>query len=141
MRRKDGEMPTPARRVAAAPPTLSAALAAQPTLKAALRHHAERAWPRECCGLIVRTPGGLAVRPGANLAASTTRFELDAGTILAARRDQTPIVAIYHSHCDAPAVFSAEDQRFAALWPGVEQVLVTVWAGVARDIVVASTQG
>lgn len=107
------------------------------TLRTALRAHACDAWPIECCGLVVRTPDGLAVRRGVNRAASPTRFELDPGTLIRARRDQTPIVAIYHSHCDAPAVFSAEDQRFAAGWPGVAQVLIAVHAGVAGDIVVA----
>lgn len=109
-----------------------------PALCSGLRAHAKDAWPIECCGLIVRTSDGLAVRRGVNLAASSTRFELDAATLMRARRDQTPIVAIYHSHCDAPALFSTEDQRFAAAWPGVDQVLIAVHAGVAGDVVVAS---
>ena len=108
-------------------------------LAAALRAHGEDAWPRECCGLIVRTPNGLALRRGVNLAHSAARFELDARTLLAARRDRTPIVAIYHSHCDAPAVFSAADVEFASGWPGIAQVLIAVRAGRAGDIVVAPT--
>ena len=106
-------------------------------LAAALRAHATDAWPLECCGLLVRGAAGLEVRRGVNVARSRTRFELDPGTVIAARRDRTPIVAVYHSHCDAPAVFSAADRHYAAGWPGVAQVLIAVRAGVAGAIVVA----
>ena len=48
-----------------------------------LRRHAEACFPQECCGLIVRSARGLAVRPGRNLLDSADHFELDPATLIA----------------------------------------------------------
>ncbi|MCA9539774.1 MAG: Mov34/MPN/PAD-1 family protein [Myxococcales bacterium] len=109
-------------------PALSADEAAR------LRAHAEATWPEECCGLIVETPAGLAVRPGRNLRASSVAFELDAATLIGAARRGEHIRMVYHSHCDAPAAPSITDLRAMRIageptWPGVDWLVLSVCGG------------
>ncbi|MCB9540445.1 MAG: Mov34/MPN/PAD-1 family protein [Myxococcales bacterium] len=79
--------------------------------------------------------GTLAARPGRNLVASRGAFVLDPAALLAARRAGEALVALYHSHCDAPAAPSIRDHaawvdaRGQPLWPGVEMVIVPVDGG------------
>jgi len=88
----------------------------------AMRHF-ERCYPREGCGAIVRMPdGGMEFRPIRNVAPRPDSFELDPIEQLElwAAQDlgELEVVAIAHSHCDAPAALSERDREGALLWPG-----------------------
>ncbi|MBI5481212.1 MAG: Mov34/MPN/PAD-1 family protein [Deltaproteobacteria bacterium] len=124
-----------------------------PLLRAVFAH-AAAAYPRECCGLLLGPRHGALdeVRQCAN--AQDRYHEADAGTFprdarsaftlgvddiraLAASLDgPRPARVLYHSHVDAPARFSAEDERLALLggeapaWP-LLHLVVEVRAGVA----------
>lgn len=94
--------------------------------------HAAAAYPHEACGLVVRRAGGLAVVPGHNLAPRGA-FELDPATLISHRHED--LVALYHSHCDAPPILSAADRATLVIgdqpaWPGVEVWIVPVRNGV-----------
>ena len=101
------------------------------------QRHAEAAYPDECCGLVVSTPDGWAVRRAANLSATPSRaFEMDPAVLIKARRAGERIVALYHSHPDQPAVLSAQDRAALyvdgqAAWPGVEIWVISCYRGVA----------
>lgn len=61
-------------------------------------------------------------------------FELDPATLIASRRAGEELVALYHSHCDAPPTPSAADRAAAVVdgrpaWPGVELWIVSVYDG------------
>jgi proteasome lid subunit RPN8/RPN11 len=71
---------------------------------AAIREHALREYPRECCGLVMR--GGLYV-PMENKAPDPEEaFEVDTGALM-----QDGVLALVHSHTDAPAAPSAADME------------------------------
>lgn len=76
---------------------------------------------------------------GRNLSAASGVFDLDAGTIVRSRIRGERLRAIYHGHCDAPAVLSATDRRRLRIddrpsWPGVDLLVVAVWAGRAGEV-------
>ena len=76
---------------------------------AAIRTHAIAEYPRECCGLLVSSrDGSEAYVPCRNLAADGGQFLLPAEDYAAAE-DQGNIVAVVHSHPDAPAQPSEAD--------------------------------
>ena len=84
-------------------------------LHAALAHAAE-AYPLEACGLLVQAGGQRTAERWRNTAASATRFALDdyptfarLEALIAAGAE----IAVYHSHPDGSAAWSATD---AALW-------------------------
>ncbi|MEZ4465860.1 MAG: Mov34/MPN/PAD-1 family protein [bacterium] len=124
-------------------------------LAASLVLHAEAEAPREACGLVVQAADGPArARPARNLAASPGLFLLDPAALVASRRREERLWAIYHSHCDAPPVLSTADLAAALVegapaWPGVEQWIIEVsggravglvryaWCAARRDFVVA----
>lgn len=99
--------------------------------------HAAAGWPMEVCGLVARCPNGtLAVRPARNLSDLPGTFLLDPAVLVASHRQGEVLIALYHSHCDAPAILSAADRAAACLdgapaWPGVALWVVPVVAGVA----------
>ena len=81
---------------------------------AAVRAHARRESPNECCGLLVGTAGGIdEAVPAANLLASASRYQLDPRTHVDTNRRLrgTPrqVVGAYHSHPRSPAVPSPRD--------------------------------
>ena len=85
--------------------------------------HFEACHPAEGCGAIVRLPdGGMAFRPIANISPVPDAFELHPLELLdlwmAQDRAELAVVAIAHSHCDAPAVLSSRDHAGANPWPG-----------------------
>jgi proteasome lid subunit RPN8/RPN11 len=114
----------------------------------------ERAYPKEGCGLILRGPSGLRIRPMRNAydelrardpkrypRTARTAYELDAKewlrVSLGADRAGEQIVCIYHSHVDVGAYFSDEDRAMAApdgrpLIPGVSYLVVAVNGGKAQ---------
>lgn len=100
-----------------------------PDLLEQIVDHARRDAPNECCGLIaVRDGRAVSVHAAENTAASPFRFEVD-GQELLALIDEIESVgatlgAIYHSHTRSDPYPSQTDVNFAALWPGVEWLIV-----------------
>jgi proteasome lid subunit RPN8/RPN11 len=80
----------------------------------AIRAHARRESPNECCGLLAGTAGLIdEAVPAANLLSSPYRFQLDPVVHVAINRRLrgTPraVVGVYHSHPRAAAVPSPRD--------------------------------
>ena len=105
-------------------------------------------YPDEGCGLILRGPGGFRIEPIDNAydrlhAADPVAFPRSArsayafdsaqwlkASLEAEHRGET-VACVYHSHCDFPATFSAEDRRCAApegapLLPGTFYLVVGI---------------
>jgi proteasome lid subunit RPN8/RPN11 len=118
-------------------------------LAEAIKRHAEREYPRECCGLLVgRIAAGGRTRiihetfPVENTFAEEgerhhrMRIEpLDyarAERLYAARG--LGVVGNYHSHPDHPAVPSQYDLEHLAPWPTMSYVVVSVREGKAFDL-------
>lgn len=85
--------------------------------------HLEGCHPAEGCGAIVRLPDGArAFRPIRNVAGEEGAYAFDVLEQIALweaqDRGDLRIEAIVHSHCDAPADFSARDRAEARLGPG-----------------------
>ena len=114
----------------------------------ALARHAASAYPEECCGFLLGSPGaaeGEGVRVDEALAAENEqtgdrrrsfliRPETVLGALRQARGRGLELVGYYHSHPDHPAEPSATDLEGA--WPGVSYVIVPVsarGAGAARS--------
>lgn len=102
---------------------------------AAIRAHAIAEYPRECCGLVVSTPAGREryVRCR-NTAPGTDHFVM-AAEDYAAAEDLGQVVALVHSHPDAPATPSAAD-RVACEASGLPWYIVEVRKG--NDGIVAT---
>jgi proteasome lid subunit RPN8/RPN11 len=100
----------------------------------AIVEHAVRDAPNECCGVIAARGGAATtVHEAENLAASPFRFEID-GLSLMGLIDRfedagDDLAAIYHSHTRSEPFPSQTDVNFAALWPGVEWLIV----GISRN--------
>jgi proteasome lid subunit RPN8/RPN11 len=82
-----------------------------PAILAAFQAQAAQEAPREACGLVVQLPDGAMVfRPSHNLAESPLDgFEVDCLDWDHAE-DEGPVVAVLHSHPDAPAKASPVDR-------------------------------
>lgn len=114
------------------------ALRLGPDVDQALRAHAERAWPEECCGALLGDGAAvLVVLPLENAAGDRRRG------FLVSARDSLRVAAeaearglqwlgVYHSHPDAPAVPSAADVSTA--WPDGWTVIIPVREGVAGEV-------
>jgi proteasome lid subunit RPN8/RPN11 len=111
---------------------------------AAIRAHAERAFPEECCGLLVGNADAdgavlvSAVVPGANLSSDRRLgFEVDPqlrfDLMRRLRGSDQRIVGHYHSHPDGPAEPSATD-RARAIEPALVWLIVAVADGRAGPI-------
>jgi [CysO sulfur-carrier protein]-S-L-cysteine hydrolase len=93
--------------------------------------HAVRDAPNECCGVVAGRDGAAsAVHATENVVASPFRFEIDGlalmGLIDRFEADGDELAAIYHSHTRSEPYPSQTDLNFAALWPGVEWLIVGV---------------
>lgn len=111
--------------------------------RAHIREDGERAYPGECCGLLVGTMDAQTYRVVraercANLreGEADDRYELDPKDYLEvdkrAREDGLEIIGIYHSHPDhapRPSRFDAE-----AAFPGYAYVIVAVRSGKAAGM-------
>lgn len=93
--------------------------------------HAVRDAPNECCGVIAGRDGSAtSVHATENVVASPFRFEIDGLTLMRlinefeASGDE--LAAIYHSHTRSGPFPSQTDLNFAAMWPGVEWLIVGV---------------
>ena len=109
----------------------------------AIRAHAAKDYPHECCGFLVGRANGETVTvvrtvPAANLRDDSprNRFEIDPGDLVktdrAARADGLGVVGFYHSHPDAPAKPSEFDREHA--WTGYCYVIVSVLAGQPQEM-------
>lgn len=93
--------------------------------------HAVRDAPNECCGVIAGRDGAAtAVHATENVVASPFRFEIDGLALMDLidrfEADGDELAAIYHSHTRSEPYPSQTDLNFAALWPGVEWLIVGV---------------
>ena len=104
----------------------------------AVRAHAAKDYPHECCGFLVGRAEGENVIVTRTVPAANTRedsprnrFEIDPGDLVktdrAARAEGLGVVGFYHSHPDAPARPSEFDREHA--WPGYCYVIVSVRQG------------
>ena len=93
--------------------------------------HAGRDAPNECCGVVATREGAATTRHiTENLAASPFRFEIDGLARMRLIDDiegaGDELGVIYHSHTRSEPFPSQTDVNFAALWPGVEWLIVGV---------------
>ena len=111
----------------------------------AIRRHAERDYPAECCGVllgrvqeqvrhVVETRACANLRQGEE---ARSRYAIAPRELLAAQRDARErglaIVGFYHSHPEHPAAPSATDTA-EAYWPECVYVIVTLKAGKAGEM-------
>ncbi len=104
---------------------------------AAIRAEAERAHPRECCGILLGDVARIdAILPAANVhALPETNFEIDPQTLIdahrAARQGGEQVMGYYHSHPAGAAEPSATDCARAAhdgrIWAIAGAGRVTFW--------------
>ncbi|MBA3748378.1 MAG: M67 family metallopeptidase [Solirubrobacterales bacterium] len=93
--------------------------------------HAVRDAPNECCGVVASREGAATVvHATENVAASPFRFEIDGLTLMGLidgiEEAGEDLVAIYHSHTRSAPYPSQTDVNFAALWPGLEWLIVGI---------------
>jgi predicted GIY-YIG superfamily endonuclease/proteasome lid subunit RPN8/RPN11 len=103
----------------------------------AIKDHAARAMPEECCGLLFGRDGLIdEARPAVNVAADRRRrFEIDPQALVdahrAARGGGAQVFGYYHSHPTGPVEPSATDRAQAAgdgsVWAIVGEGGVTFW--------------
>ena len=117
--------------------------------RAEIERHAEREYPRECCGLLVglitdegRTRIIHATYPVANIFAEEGerhhRMAIEPLEYARAERryaaEGLGVVGNYHSHPNHPAVPSQYDLEHLAPWPTMSYVVVSVREGKAVDL-------
>ncbi len=118
---------------------------------AAIAEHAKATYPEECCGVILSGDGGDEVHRLANvqdrlhatdprtfLRDARTAYTMDPKELEAvleeAERRGLSFKALYHSHPDHDAYFSAEDRACATpfgepTYPDTTQVVISVMSG------------
>jgi proteasome lid subunit RPN8/RPN11 len=112
-------------------------------LAESIRSHAGKAYPEECCGILL---GRVAVedrevrelRACANArAGSGNRYAIDPRDLIAAQREGRErgleVVGFYHSHPDHPPEPSATDLE-EAQWEGCVYLIVSVTRGRAGEM-------
>ncbi len=113
-------------------------------LREEIERHAEREYPRECCGLLVgriledgRTREVHATYPVANIFSEEAerhhRMAIEPLEYARAERlhadEGLGVVGNYHSHPEHPAVPSQYDLEHLAPWPTMSYVVVSVMEG------------
>ena len=105
----------------------------------AIVSHAREDAPNECCG-IVAAAGETALKlfPAVNAEASPFRFVIDPQELLRVHNEIEQqgwdLGAIYHSHTRSAAYPSQTDISFAASWPGVVWVIVSLEDASSPDV-------
>lgn len=105
---------------------------------AAMIAHARRAFPEECCGVLIgrAADGTVEVEravPAKNIARGSRRkgYQIDWTTLLTvsrqSRQDGLRIVGFYHSHPSGSSVPSVRDINHA--WPEVSYLILPMHAG------------
>ena len=99
----------------------------------AIRAHAERESPRECCGLLVGASAAIdEAIPARNLSANPSRYRIDPQDHITTNRRLrgTPraVIGAYHSHPHSPAVPSERDLA-EAHYPEFVWLIVSLMAG------------
>ena len=116
--------------------------------------HARATFPEECCGLLIERGGTLAVVRVSNIQnakhaenpdlfprTATTAYTMGAEAVpILVGHDKGEVVirALYHSHPQHAAYFSAEDRTQATIWdepsyPDATQIVISVIDGEVRD--------
>jgi adenylyltransferase/sulfurtransferase len=122
---------------------------------AEIEAHAASTFPDECCGFVVERAGCLAVARVTNVqnerhTAHPEQFPRTAAIAYTMGPEAAPILvdhdrgrlairAIYHSHPQHAAYFSAEDKKQATVWdepsyPDAAQIVVSVIDGTVREV-------
>jgi len=124
---------------------------------AEMKRHARAEYPKECCGVVVGRRGARqnvvrmrnvqdalhAKAPAVYTRTARTAYAIgfeDQQRIEALHDDPSaPLVAIYHSHPDHGAYFSAEDRAQATpfgepSYPEAVQIVLSVIGGEVRDV-------
>lgn len=121
-------------------------------LNSAIRAHAARDYPHECCGFLIGASSPAPPELGAGMSSvivnrisparntrddsPRNRFEIDPGELVKvdrqARAEGLSVVGFYHSHPDAPAQPSNYDREHA--WPGYCYVIVSVVNGQPQEM-------
>lgn len=119
-----------------------------PPVLRAMAEHASKAYPAECCGVLIEDgAGALRFHPVDNVAGTSNAlgvssrtprdgYVMDPRGLMAAQDEADRLAgriwAIVHSHPDVGAYFSAEDRRKALdeggrepIWPGVHYVVIS----------------
>lgn len=119
--------------------------------------HSRECYPEEACGLLLGPPGGPPTRIERCTNVQTRRkldglSELDARhgywiderellrALRRAEEEGSSLLVIYHSHVDTEAYFSETDRDAALgpdgrpLWPGVAQLVLSVYEDGVRDM-------
>lgn len=73
-----------------------------------IRAHAEREYPRECCGVITVVKGKERYVPCRNIAEKDHDFQIHPGDFAEAE-DAGEVIAIVHSHCNRPPIPTQAD--------------------------------
>ena len=109
----------------------------------AIVEHGERAYPEECCGILIGSSVGAEARVERLIAADNqreeesrhNRFLIDPLKLLeaqkSAREEGLAIVGYYHSHPDHPSAPSDFDRVHA--WPDTSYLIVSIREGTAAD--------
>ncbi|MCB9852184.1 MAG: Mov34/MPN/PAD-1 family protein [Phycisphaerales bacterium] len=105
-----------------------------------MAEYAASAGPAECCGLVLRE----GIRPCQNVlpddsARVAYQFSPADAIFVAENADAGTILAIYHSHPEGPADWSAIDERAAwfagaPLYPKISRLIIGCRAGVPFEI-------
>ena len=88
-------------------------------------------FPNECCGILAMSDGEAArVFPTENVHHSPTRFEIDGRDVMRIQDEiddeGLQLGSLYHSHTKTAAYPSQTDVNFAANWPGMIWLIVSL---------------
>lgn len=121
----------------------------EPQCLDAIKRHAEREYPRECCGLLIgrieddgRTRVVVEIYPVSNeweeREALHHRMRITPKDYMRAEREFSQqnlgVVGNYHSHPEHPAIPSQFDLEHLAPWPTMSYLVVSVRAGRAGEV-------
>jgi len=114
-------------------------IALDPSLHAAIRAHAERIYPEECCGALIGPTRGSITHTleldNTSTDAKLRRFLVGPDAYRRAEKHAAALgrdlLGFYHSHPDHPAVPSAFDLEHA--WPNLSYLIVSVRDGQAAE--------
>jgi proteasome lid subunit RPN8/RPN11 len=106
-----------------------------------LRHHGEKTYPHECCGVLlgqmdgdIRTVASAAPAGNTRTDSAHNRYNIDPKDLVRIQREgrerEEDIVGFYHSHPDHPAQWSPTDLA-EAHWFGCSYVITSVEKGKA----------